>query len=64
MFRSKLGGFGVIFPVLRRIDRIVMNVRWKCGSHGSLLEARGVGRRLTSELGKVKIRASFIAQIH
>ena len=64
MFRCKLGGFGVILTILRRIDRIIMNVRWKCRSYGSLLEARGVGRRLTSELGKIKIRASFVAQIH
>lgn len=64
MFGSKLGGFGVIFPILRRIDRIVMNVRWKCGSYGSLLEARGVGRRLASKLGKIKVRASFVPQIH
>ena len=64
VFRSKLGGFVVIFAILGRIDGIVMNVRRKCGSHGGLLEARGVGRRLTPELGKIKIRASFIAQIH
>ena len=64
MFRSKLCGFVVIFTILRCIDRIIMNVRWKRRSHGSLLEARGVGRRLTSELSKIKIRASFVTQIH
>lgn len=64
MLRSKLGGFVVIFTILRRIDGIIMNMRWKCGSYGSLLEARGIGRRLTSELSKIKIRASFVTQIH
>ncbi len=60
MFRSELGGFVVIFTIFRRIDRIIMNVRWKRGSHGSFLEARGVGRRLTSELSKIQVRASFV----
>lgn len=64
MLRSKLGGFIVIFAILRRIDGIIVNVCRKRGSHGSLLEARGVGRRLTSELSKIKIRASFVTQIH
>lgn len=64
MLRSKLGGFIVIFAILRRIDRIIVNVCRKRGSHGGLLEARRVGRRLTSELSKIKIRASFVTQIH
>ena len=64
MFRSKLGGFIVIFAIFRRIDRIIVNVCWERGSHGSLLKARGIGRRLTPELCQIKIRASFVTQIH
>lgn len=64
MFRSKLGGFIVICTILRCINRIVVNVSWKCGSYGSLLETRGVRRRLTPELSKIKVRASFVTQIH
>ena len=54
----------MVFTILRRIDRIIMYVRRKSGSHRSLLEARSVGRRLTSELSKIKVRASFVTQIH
>ena len=64
MFGSKLGGFIVVFAIFRRIDRIIVNVGRKRGSHGSLLETRGIGRRLTPELSKIKIRASFVTQIH
>ena len=39
-------------------------MRRKCRGHGSLLKAGGIGCRLTSELSKIKIRASFVTQIH
>ncbi len=64
VLRSKLSRFVVIFAILCSIDRIIMEMRRKSGSHRSLLEARGVGRRLTSELSEIKIRASFVTQIH
>ena len=64
MFRCKLCGFIVVFAILRRVNRIVMNVRREGGSHGGLLETGGIGRRLTSELSKIEVRASFVTQIH
>ena len=64
MFRSKLCGFIAIFTILRRIDWVVVNVRRERRSHGGLLETGGIGRRLTSELSKVEVGASFVTQIH
>ena len=64
MFRSKLGRLVVIFTILCCIDWVIVKMRGKCRGHGSLLEAGGIGCRLTSELSKIKIRASFVTQIH
>ena len=64
MFGSKLGGFIVVFAIFRGVDRIIVEVCRKCGSQGSFLETRCIWRRLASELSKIKIRASFVTQIH
>ena len=64
MFRSKLGRLVVTFTVLCCIDWVIVKMRRKCRGHRSLLETGGIGCRLTPELSEIKIRASFVTQIH
>ena len=64
MFRCKLCAFGVVFTVLCCIDRVVMQMRWERGIHRRLLDARSVGSGLGLELSQIKIRSSFVPEIH
>ena len=59
--------FGCIlcrFAVLCIVDRVIADIGRKCGGHRSLLEAWSVWRGLDAKLSEVKIRASFVADVH
>ena len=64
VFRCELCAFRIVFTVLCRINRVVMQMRWESGIHRRLLDTRGVGSRLGLELSQIKIRSSFVPEIH
>ena len=64
VFRCELCAFGVVFTILCRINRVIVQMRWESGSHRRLLDARSVWSRLGFELSQVKIRTSSVPEIH
>lgn len=60
-----LGVLGaVILTVLGFAEFVAVEVGWERRGHGGLLEARGIGSGLTTELGEVEIGAGTVAEVH
>ncbi len=60
-----LGVLGaVVFAVLGFAEVVAVEVGWERRGHRGLLEARGVGSGLATELGEVEIGASTVAKVH